>query len=143
MILEEIEFGSERYRTACRLRQAVLRVPLGLSLDEEDLHSESEQLHFGLFDHQKLVACVTAVPLSANEAKIRQTVVLPSRQRQGLASNMMRRVEGILAARGYTLLSLHARSSVVGFYEKLGYQKVGEEFIEVTIPHQKMVKELA
>ena len=60
----------------------------------------------------------------------------------GLARTMMRELEAILSARGFTDLSLHARKSAVGFYEKLGYEAVGEEFTEITIPHRKMVKRL-
>ena len=142
MILREIEFGSQQYRSACQLREAVLRLPLGLALAEDDLRGEAEQLHFGLFSEGELVACVIAVPLSADEARIRQTAVAPQFQRQGLASAMMRELEVILCARGFTSLSLHARTSAAGFYEKLGYGVVGEEFVEVTIPHRKMVKKL-
>ncbi|UCH46915.1 MAG: GNAT family N-acetyltransferase [Betaproteobacteria bacterium] len=142
MILQELEFGSEQYRSACRLREAVLRRPLGLPLSEADLRDEGNQLHFAMFADQELVACVTAVPISTNEAKIRQTAVAPAYQQRGVASDMMRQVEAILAARGYTSLSLHARKSAIGFYRKLGYATVGEEFIEVTVPHQKMIKKL-
>lgn len=120
-----------------------MRQPLGLPLSDDDLHGESEQLHFGMFADQQLVACVTAVPLSASEAKIRQTAVAPDYRQRGVASDMMRQVEAILATRGYTKLTLHARKSAVGFYLKLGYTTVGEGFIEVTVPHQKMIKNLA
>jgi predicted GNAT family N-acyltransferase len=34
------------------------------------------------------------------------------------------------------------RKHTVDFFEKLGYQTVGEEFIEITIPHFEMHKEL-
>jgi predicted GNAT family N-acyltransferase len=44
---------------------------------------------------------------------------------------------------GYSTVVLNARKSVVGFYEKLGYEKIGGEFIEVTIAHQAMQKKLA
>ena len=37
---------------------------------------------------------------------------------------------------------LHARETAVGFYEKLGYKTSGDKFIEVTIPHFPMQKEL-
>ncbi|MEO8175011.1 MAG: GNAT family N-acetyltransferase [Sediminibacterium sp.] len=37
---------------------------------------------------------------------------------------------------------MHARESAVGFYEKHGYKVVGDEFVEVTIPHFIMEKEL-
>lgn len=142
MILQELEFGSERYQSACRLREAVLRRPLGLPLSEDDLRGEAGQLHFAMFADQELVACVTAVPLSVTEARIRQTAVAPAYQQQGVASDMMRRVEAILADRGYTSLSLNARKSAINFYSKLGYATVGEEFTEVTVPHQKMIKQL-
>ena len=142
VILQEIEFGSEKYSSACRLRETVLRIPLGLVLSEDDLRGEDKQLHFGLFFGEQLVACVVAVPLSANEAKIRQIAVDPSCQRQGLASEMMRQLEKNLAARGFISLSMHARSSAIDFYKKLGYEPVGEEFIEVTIPHRRMIKKL-
>ncbi|MBS1564192.1 MAG: GNAT family N-acetyltransferase, partial [Bacteroidetes bacterium] len=32
--------------------------------------------------------------------------------------------------------------TAVGFYEKLGYVAVGEEFLEVTLPHFVMEKKL-
>ena len=143
MILRELEFGSGQYQSACRLREKVLRQPLGLRLSDADLRGEAEQLHFGMFADDELMACVTAAPLSANEARIRQTAVAPGHQGQGVARDMMRQVEAILADRGYTILSLHARKSAVGFYLKLGYMTVGGEFIEVTVPHQKMIKHLA
>lgn len=142
MILREIEFGSDEYQLACQLREAVLRRPLGLRLGKDDLRGEEEQLHFGMFADDELVACVIAVPLSAEEAKIRQTAVVPRYQRQGLATTMMRELEAILCSRGYSTVSLHARRSAVAFYQKLGYVGIGEELIEVTIPHLKMVKKL-
>lgn len=142
VILQEIEYGSETYRCTLRLREAVLRSPLGLRLTLEDLRGEDAQLHFGLISDDRIIACVVAVPLSATEARIRQTAVEPSWQRRGVASAMMRQLEDNLAARGFRSLSLHARASAVGFYSKLGYQPVGEGFIEVTIPHRKMVKSL-
>jgi predicted GNAT family N-acyltransferase len=39
-------------------------------------------------------------------------------------------------------MTLHARSTAVPFYAKLGYECVGDEFIEVTIPHWEMRKAL-
>lgn len=140
MNLQQIEYGSEKYYCALRLREAVLRIPLGLALGEEDLRGEDNQLHFGMFFDDRIVACVVAVPLSATEARIRQTAVEPACQRHGLASTMMRQLEDILAARGFRSLSMHARASAIGFYGKLGYKPVGEPFIEVTIPHYKMIK---
>ena len=140
MIFGEIPFGSEQYRRALALREEILRAPLGLPLGEDDLQGEADQLHFGLFDNGELVACVIAIPLTAEHAKIRQTAVAEAYRGQGLGRRIMTRLETTLAARGFASLSLHARSTAVGFYEKLGYQTVGSEFIEVSVPHREMVK---
>ena len=64
-------------------------------------------------------------------------------QGRGYGRRIIEEVERSLAARGFTQLVLHVRKPVVPFYEKLGYRVVGEEFIEVTIPHLQMEKMLA
>lgn len=134
-------YGSEEYLRACRLRNAVLRVPLGLSLRDEDLAGEAAQLHFGLFSADgTLMACVSAVPLSATRAKVRQMAVAPESQGQGLGHRVMIELEAALKTLGYRQLELHARQTAVGFYAKLGYGVVGEEFLEVGIPHLAMEK---
>jgi predicted GNAT family N-acyltransferase len=50
--------------------------------------------------------------------------------------------ENVARDRGYKVLHMHARKSAVGFYKKLGYEVVGDEFEEVTIPHYEMQKNL-
>jgi predicted GNAT family N-acyltransferase len=37
---------------------------------------------------------------------------------------------------------MHARVNAVGFYEKVGYRVHGDQFVEVTIPHYVMEKQL-
>jgi len=37
------------------------------------------------------------------------------------------------------MIFLNSQYSAIGFYEKLGFKKIGNVFIEVDIPHQKMV----
>jgi len=140
MIFTEIPYGSEAYQAECQLRHEVLRVAIGLSLHNEDLSNERNQLHFGLFDEDELVACVIAVPLSATEAKIRQMAVSQEHQGKGCGRRVIEGLERHLAVRGVTHFSMHARMSAVGFYEKLGYSKVGEKFTEVGIPHVRMEK---
>ena len=137
----KIAFGTLEYELECRLREEVLRNPLGLSLTGEDLADEENQLHFGLFEPgNHLVACVVAVGLSPTEARIRQMAVSPSRQRRGLGRRILRELESDLKARGFRKLVMKARTSAAGFYEKLGYAIVGEEFVDVTIPHVTMIK---
>lgn len=143
MTFAEIQFDSEAYRAECALRHQVLRVPIGLNLHDEDLSCERDQLHFGLFENDRLVACAIAIPLSPGEAKIRQMAVGPEHQGRGCGRLVIEALERQLAARGVTRFSMHARLSAVGFYLKLGYSITGPEFIEVGIPHVRMEKRLA
>jgi predicted GNAT family N-acyltransferase len=50
--------------------------------------------------------------------------------------------ENLARDRGYKKITMHARKNAIGFYEKLGYKKVGKEFEEITIPHYVMEKQL-
>ena len=141
MTFREIRFGTEDYEAALRLREEVLRRPLGLALTEEDLAGEESQLHFGLFEPGgELVACAAVVPVSPGEARIRQMAVSPDRQGRGLGQRLMEGMEKELRARGVRRCVLNARRSAVGFYEKLGYAIAGEEFVSLTVPHVRMTK---
>jgi ribosomal protein S18 acetylase RimI-like enzyme len=141
MVFKEIVFGTDEYRLECGLRNDVLRKPLGLSLTVEELAREKDQLHFGLFEpDDNLVACVVVIKLSPTDARIRQMAVSPIHQRRGLGKRLMTELETDLQSRGFANLALHARASAVGFYKTLGYTIIGDEFMDVTVPHFRMVK---
>jgi len=141
-MFREIVYGTETYRLACLLREEVLRRPLGLTLRDEDVAGEKAQLHFGLFAPDGiLIGCVVAVPLSPTDVRIRQMAVSPSHQGRGLGRRLMEELEKTLKARGFRHFVLDARTSAAGFYERLGYTVVGEEFLEVTLPHVRMEKD--
>lgn len=141
MTLREITYGSADYHAECSLRQEVLRIPLGLNLYDEDLERERDQWHFGLFDDNgQLIGCAIVVPLSSNEARIRQMAVAADYQGRGHGRAILEELERRLTAMGFRHFVLHARQSATGFYEKLGYSPVGETFWEVKIPHAMMEK---
>lgn len=141
MTFREIRFGTEDYAAELALREEVLRRPLGLSLSEEDLAGEEIQLHFGLFESSgELVACAAAVPVSPEQARIRQMAVSPCLQGKGLGQRLMEGMEKDLQSRGFRSFVLNARRSAVGFYEKLGYATAGDEFLDRTVPHVRMTR---
>ncbi len=144
MVFREISFGSAEYEQECILRDEVLRRPLGLNLYDEDLDREKDQWHFGLFDAQgRLCGVVVAVPMDGGQAaKVRQMAVAVDCQGRGLGARIMGELERELTSRGIRHIYLHARVSAVGFYEKQGYTASGDEFIEVTVPHVRMDKEI-
>ena len=56
---------------------------------------------------------------------------------------MVRFAEEYCKDKGNSMMVLNARKTAVGFYEKLGYDTLGEEFLEINIPHYKMHKHLS
>jgi predicted GNAT family N-acyltransferase len=142
-MFREISFESKEYQQACQLRNEVLRKPLGLNLFLEDLKSEVDQMHFGWFDDAgNLLACVTAVRLSPIRVKIRQMACAEEHRGRGYGRELLKHLEATLLERGFEHISMHARVTALGFYEKLGYASVGGEFAEVGLPHARLEKHI-
>lgn len=140
VLVAETEFGSEGYRETLALRKRILRDPLALEWTAEEVGWEPRERHFAMQVDNETVACVVIRPLGQGVVKLRQMAVEPARQGTGIGRGLLEGVEKILVADELDRIELNARDSAVGFYEKLGFSKVGEEFVEVTIPHWKMVK---
>lgn len=143
MRFAEIEVGTELYHEALRLREQVLRVPLGLSLSSEDLANDRECFHLGICDRSRLVAVLLLQRVSADQLKMRQVAVAPDAQRRGFGSSLLARAESFAKERHYRTIVAHARESAVNFYKKHGYVASGKVFREHLIPHRLIKKELS
>lgn len=137
-----LEFGSPLYKEALALRTKVLRKPLGLSYTPEQLAEEKTDIHVAAVEDGKVLGIILLRKESDTVLKMRQFAVAPERQGEGIGSEMITWCEDYALEKGFNTIILHARESAVKFYEQLEYEKVGERFTEVTIPHFKMIKQL-
>ena len=137
-----IEVGTELYHEARRLREQVLRAPLGLSLTGKDLAMDSACFHLGIGDGSRLLAVLLLQPANAREVQMRQVAVWPEVQRSGIGSFLLNAAERFSKDCGYRTVFAHARVSALRFYEKRGYVPSGPEFFESTIGHRLVVKVL-
>lgn len=137
-----VRHGTEAYAATVALRQAVLREPLGLRFDEQELLAESDSVHLVCRRNGRIVACVIAKPLKNGQVRLRQMAVAAALQRRGLGRRLVTYAEAFLRRQGYREILLHARETAAGFYEALGYARGGERFTEVGIPHFAMRKRL-
>ena len=141
MPLTIIDYGTPRYQQMLDLRNEILRKPLGLLLTEEDLNTDKEHILIGAFEEEKMLGCCMLV--KENEAIIlRQMAVKNDLQGKGIGRALMNFAENIARDMGYKEMTMYARKSVAGFYEKLGYTIIGEVFIKLTIPHVIMKKHI-
>lgn len=143
MQIRQIEFGTPEYDEAVRLRYDILRRPLGLEYTPEQLAAEYSEIHLAAFDAAgRLIAYLNLTPVAPDIVKMRQVAVESVLQGKGIGKLLVGASEQLAKHLGYKEISLHARDTAVPFYLKLGYERVGEPFEEVTIPHFKMRKNL-
>ena len=142
MALKLIDHGSKDYKKMIDLRYHLLRRPLGLSFTDEELESEKNNIHIGCFDDDKMEGCCMLVPKDKENIQLRQMAVTSGLQGKGIGRVLTTFAENVARDRGYKKIMMNARKTAMGFYEKLGYSKTGDEFTEVTIPHFVMEKNL-
>ncbi len=142
MALKVIEHGSPEYQKMIKLRDDILRRPLGLGFTQEELEEEKNNMLIGAFEEDDILGCCMLVEENPQIVRLRQMAVLNDLQGKGIGRALMTFAENIARDRGYKILSMHARKNAIGFYEKMGYKVSGDEFTEVTIPHYVMEKKL-
>ncbi len=142
MALKIIDHGSAEYLQMVKLRDDVLRKPLGLSFTQQELEDEKDNMLIAAFEDDRILGCCMLLEEQPGIIRLRQMAVLNDLQGKGIGRALMNFAENIARDRGYRSIRMHARLNAVGFYEKVGYKIKGEQFIEVTIPHYVMEKAL-
>ena len=138
----EALLGSDLYRQALRLRQAVLRQPLGLAVTEEELADDAMRQHFCAVSYGIVIGTVSLRPLDEATLQLKQMAVAEDRRREGVGKRLLDHAEGWARGAGFLHLVLNARMGAEGFYAHFGYLAEGEPFDENTIPHIRMTKRL-
>lgn len=142
MALKIIDHGTTEYHQMVKLRDDILRRPLGLTFSPEELESEKDNMLIAAFEDEQMLGCCMLVEEQPGTVRLRQMAVLNDLQGKGIGRALMNFAENIARDRGYKIVRMHARSHAVGFYEKVGYRILGDQFVEVTIPHYVMEKKL-
>ena len=142
MALKILDYGSPEYQQMVKLRDELLRKPLGLTFSREELEKEKENMLIGAFEDDKMLGCCMLVEEKPDTVRLRQMAVLNDLQGKGIGRVLMGFAENLARDRGYKKISMHARKNTVMFFEKMGYKTVGNEFVEITIPHYIMEKNL-
>lgn len=140
----QVVFMSPEYDECIKLRNEILRIPLNLEFDTDQLEKEYNHYHFGLYDSElNLLGCLVFEKKSEEVLKMRQVAICTPFQNKGLGKILVKRSEQWALERNFKLIELHARDLAVPFYNSLGYQCEGEPFVEVSIKHYQMHKKLS
>ncbi len=137
-----INHTSPEYKAAVKLREEILRKPLGLTFLSEELEAEKEHIQIAGFQGDEVIS--TAVLITeGKDYKMQRVVVKQGLQDSGIGSKMMKFCEDYARKQGIGSIYCHARDSAVNFYLKNNWVAEGDYFDEDTIPHLKMRKILS
>ena len=142
MALKIIDHGSAEYQQMLKLRDDILRKPLGLNFTKDELEKEKNNLLMAAYEDEQMLGCCMLVEEDPQTVRLRQMAVLNDLQGKGIGKALMNFAENLARDRGYKKITMHARKPAIGFYEKMGYKRIGSEFEEITIPHYVMEKQL-
>ena len=140
----DIDFGSSRYNELVELRYKILLEPLGLKFLDSFRPEEANYLHIGCVESldDRLVGGLILAPVDNEKIRMMQVAVDTIYQGEGIGHELVKYAEKRAKEAGYSQIIMHAMLYVVGFYEKIGYQAIGDPFEEQGITFVKVVKNL-
>lgn len=143
IIIKQLEITHPDYQQVYDLREEILRKPIGLSLKDEDLSKDGEDIILVAQENATIIGCVMLKHTEeAGLFKLRQMTVAAHWQGKGIGRMLVKAAEELLAEKQVRKIVLHARVTAEDFYAGLGYKKTSGIFTEVGIPHIIMEKAL-
>ena len=122
------------------LREAIFVVEQTCIYQELDGQDKSA-LHLLVKQDDEAVACLRVLPPGGNEARVRigRVAVSVHWRKRGIARMMIvKALEKAQLDYPSRMVCLDAQTYLQGFYETLGFQICGKEFLEDGIPHIPM-----
>lgn len=132
---------SKIYHDSINIRYNVFIVeqkfPEGSDIDA--LEEESE--HLVLYNQkQEPLATARIIELEDHWYRIERVAVSKNARKLGLGKILIQQIEERVLKNGGKAITLNSESEAIGFYEKHGYNKIGPEYLDYHIMHQKMIK---
>ena len=104
---------------------------------KDEYENEEDSTHFLLINDNTAVA-TARYRQTKNGIKMERFAVLKEMRGKGYGLLILNHMIADLS-NNKLIKYLHAQVQVVGFYEKVGFKKIGEQFDEVGIMHYKMI----
>lgn len=129
-----------------KVRELVFTVEKGISkkieVDSYDTINR-ESNHFLIQYQNEDVGAVRCLLLPDNSIKVQRFCVLKSYRNLGIGKETLQYIESYYKECGNEKMELDSKYSVHKFYEKCGYIRSSEVFMEAGVEHVKMIKIIA
>ena len=135
--IKKFQFENRKLmKTAHNIRHEVFVIGQNCPEDIE-WEFEEESTHFLVFDNKEAVATARHRE-TENGYKLERFAVLESKRSNGYGHIVLKEIlEDLSNFNGN--IYMHAQLDVIPFYEKMGFEKEGDLFVEANIMHYKMV----
>lgn len=146
MIYRFVTTAEPPYETMRQWRHQLFFAPHGLPLTFIDPVHEQPYWHLvGLDEGETAVSYGQLQPQTDGSGLIRQIVVRPAWQKQGIGQQLVTRLVAKAVELGLNRVTLAARTEAVGFYEQLGFVPTGGVFAspQTAVPHLPMQRRIA
>jgi predicted GNAT family N-acyltransferase len=136
--------GPADMAAAYSLRHDVFVLEQGVPVDLEIDAADETAAHVVAFDGDQLVGTgrLVAPGSPGAVAIIGRLAVTDSVRGRGVGAAVLALLERTASDRGWQQVELHAQVDATGFYDRAGYQRTGEVYLEAGIEHVTMVKTL-
>jgi predicted GNAT family N-acyltransferase len=132
------QLPSPLWQPAIGLRYEVFvveqKVPEKLEIDALDDMAH----HLLVQDGDQNSVGVMRIVIKGNVGKIGRVAVVRKYRRQGVGAAMMKNALAYCRSLNLASVSLDSQTYITAFYERLGFVREGEEFMDAGIPHVHM-----
>lgn len=138
----KIEHGndSKLIEQARSVRETVFIGEQGIAPELEYDELDPECIHFvGMVDAEP-VTTARLRPIGDGVGKVERVATLATKRGNGYAKEIMLAIESVARMNELRELKLGAQLTALPFYERLGYEAYGDEFLDADIPHRMMHK---
>lgn len=131
-----------KFAECMMLRTRVFVVEQNISADLETDEFENISTHYLVTVDGKAIATARSRFLEDKEtAKIERVAVLKEARGKGVGRQLMDYILNDLSAYPYLkTIKVGSQNTAIAFYQKLGFQVIGEEYLDAGIPHHLMIK---
>lgn len=132
-------------RRCMEIRRNVFIIEKGVAeeieIDEYDCVNDMCE-HFLVRYEDRDVGTVRCLHTSDDTVRLQRFCFLKSCRGMGLGRTVIEYIENHCRDEGITTVEMDAKYQAFRFYEKCGYEKASEVFIEAGVEHVKMIKEI-
>lgn len=131
------------YLDAVKIRHQVFMLEQGVPSEIEIDKYEAACIHFVLYgDNNEAIATCRLLPLGKGVMKLQRMAVQKNYRGHDYGRLLVEAAEDFSKDLGCNSITLGAQITAIGFYERMGYVKEGEMFLDAKIEHFQMNKSL-